>query len=164
MLSNAEIQYLLGQKHVSKSYERKLKCLIRKKVEVLRNELPLISSLLGKNAKSVFSEFVTEKEIPATFIKQEGTGKANLSQHSNNINLATKSSNGQPNEVNSSKKSGACEGLEGSSSSPILQHTTEATDFSNRDTKEATKNSNLVLNQRRERDLNPRGPHGPQAL
>lgn len=56
MLSRAEIQYLQGQKEVSKSYERKLKCLIRKKIEVLQNELPLLSNLISENVKSVFSE------------------------------------------------------------------------------------------------------------
>ncbi len=43
MLSKAEVQYLQGQKMVSGSYERKLKCLIRKKVENLKKELPLLS-------------------------------------------------------------------------------------------------------------------------
>lgn len=38
------------------------------------------------------------------------------------------------------------------------------TEFSTELTLKASKNRNLVLNQRRERDLNPRGPHGPQAL
>ena len=48
MLSKAEILYLQGQKQVSQSYERKLKCLIRKKIEVLQKELPLLSKLLGE--------------------------------------------------------------------------------------------------------------------
>src|SRR5688572_8458506 len=49
MLSKAEVLYLQGQKQVSQSYERKLKCLIRKKVEVLQKELPLLSRLLAGN-------------------------------------------------------------------------------------------------------------------
>ena len=46
MLSKAEILYLQGQKIVSKSYERKLKCLIKRKMDVLRKEIPLLSKLL----------------------------------------------------------------------------------------------------------------------
>lgn len=52
MLSKAEVLYLQGQKQVSNSYERKLKCLIRKKVEVLEKELPLLSKLLGHQFNS----------------------------------------------------------------------------------------------------------------
>ncbi len=70
MLSKAEYQYLQGQKQVSKSYERKLKCLIRKKVEDLRKEIPLISNLLGYNIKSVLSEGVNEKEGPPPLKEQ----------------------------------------------------------------------------------------------
>lgn len=39
-----------------------------------------------------------------------------------------------------------------------------ATEFSNNKANEATKNSNSDEKRRRERDLNPRGPHGPQAI
>ena len=49
MLSKAEVLYLQGQKPVSKSYERKLKCVIRKKVEGLRKDLPLLSKLIPIN-------------------------------------------------------------------------------------------------------------------
>jgi hypothetical protein len=61
MLSKAEILYLQGQKQVSKSYERKLKCLIRKKIEVFGKEFPLLSSLSTENTKSVLFEIVNEK-------------------------------------------------------------------------------------------------------
>ena len=54
MLSKAEILYLQGQKQVSQLYERKLKCLIRKKMEVLQKELPLLSKLFADN----FQEFL----------------------------------------------------------------------------------------------------------
>ena len=53
MLSNAKLQYLQGHKQISKSYERKLKCLIRKKIEVLQKELPLLSKLLRNEVGSV---------------------------------------------------------------------------------------------------------------
>jgi hypothetical protein len=39
-----------------------------------------------------------------------------------------------------------------------------ATGFSNNKAGHATKNSNPEEKRRRERDLNPRGPHGPQAI
>ena len=46
MLSIAEILYLQRQKIVSKFYERKLKCLIKRKIDVLRKEIPLLSKLI----------------------------------------------------------------------------------------------------------------------
>ena len=58
MLSKAEILYLQGQKNVSKSYERKLKCLIRKKMDVLQKELPLLSKLLGDDV-GIFEDIST---------------------------------------------------------------------------------------------------------
>ena len=57
LLSKTEVQYLQGQKVVSKSYEYKLRSIIKKKVATLLDqELPLISSLfpnlnLTKNSK-----------------------------------------------------------------------------------------------------------------
>ena len=43
LLSKSEIQYLQGQKQVSKSYEYKLKSIISSKVSAfLQNELPLL--------------------------------------------------------------------------------------------------------------------------
>ncbi len=56
------------------------------------------------------------------------------------------------------------EGLEGSKSPSTEHQTSEATNFSNIEPFCATKNSNFDENRRRERDLNPRGPHGPQAI
>ena len=50
MLSKAEVQYLQGQKIVSKSYERKLKCLIKRKIDVFRKETPLLSKLILDNS------------------------------------------------------------------------------------------------------------------
>ena len=50
MLSKAEILYLQGQKIVSKSYERKLKCLIKRKIDVFRKETPLLSKLILDNS------------------------------------------------------------------------------------------------------------------
>lgn len=46
LLSKSEIQFLQGQKHVSKSYEYKLKSIIKKKTSTLMNkELPLLFKL-----------------------------------------------------------------------------------------------------------------------
>jgi hypothetical protein len=58
ILSKAEIQFLQGEKSVSKAYEYKLKSLIRKKIANLVNrELPFLSSIkpnfdLTKNCKN----------------------------------------------------------------------------------------------------------------
>ena len=47
---------------------------------------------------------------------------------------------------------------------PRIRHLIDATEFSNGSTKKATEFSNFIEKKRRERDLNPRGPHGPQAM
>ncbi len=46
LLSKAEVQYLEGQKQLSKSYERKLKCTIRKKAFGLRKHILLLTKLI----------------------------------------------------------------------------------------------------------------------
>ncbi len=58
LLSKSEIQFLQGQKQVSKSYEYKLKSIIKRKIStLLEKELPLLSHLfpnlsnLTKNSK-----------------------------------------------------------------------------------------------------------------
>ena len=49
LLSKSETLYLQGQKPVSKSYEYKLKSIIRKKMaHLLDKELPLLSTLFPK--------------------------------------------------------------------------------------------------------------------
>jgi hypothetical protein len=49
LLSKSETPYLQGQKPVSKSYEYKLKSIIRKKMaHLLDKELPLLSTLFPK--------------------------------------------------------------------------------------------------------------------
>jgi hypothetical protein len=46
LLSKAEVQFLQGQKQVSKSYEYKLKSIIKKKISLLVDkELPLLAKL-----------------------------------------------------------------------------------------------------------------------
>ena len=69
MLSKAEILYLQGQKQVSQSYERKLKCSIRKKIEILQKELPLLSKIL-RNEVSSFADISVTTEIAAQLLKK----------------------------------------------------------------------------------------------
>ncbi len=47
LLSRSEIQFLQGQKQVSKSYQYKLKSIIKRKISILiEKELPLLSQLV----------------------------------------------------------------------------------------------------------------------
>lgn len=46
LLSKAEVQYLEGHKQLSKSYERKLKCIIRKKADGLKKDIHLLTKLI----------------------------------------------------------------------------------------------------------------------
>ena len=91
MLSKAEIQYLQGQKQVSQSYERKLRCLIRKKLKVLQRELPLLSKLFADNFKNFSCELINTNEGPSPQKKQEE--KDNLVQYSSKKSAATEFSN-----------------------------------------------------------------------
>lgn len=56
------------------------------------------------------------------------------------------------------------EELEGSKTYDQSQIVQAATEFSNNKPNDATINGNSDEKRRRERDLNPRGPHGPQAI
>jgi hypothetical protein len=80
MLSKAEYQYLQGQKQVSQSYERKLKCLLRKELEVLQRELPLLSKLFADNFKNFSCELMSANEGPSPQKKQEEN--KNIAQYS----------------------------------------------------------------------------------
>jgi len=72
LLSKAEVQYIIGTKQVSKSYEYKLKSVIKKKLSTLiEKELPLLSQLfpnlnLTKNSKEEgLSSRRSRVQIPA---------------------------------------------------------------------------------------------------
>jgi hypothetical protein len=72
LLSKSELQFLQGQKQVSKSYEYKLKSIIKRKVStLLEKELPLLSCLfpnldLTKNSKEEgLSSRRSRVQIPA---------------------------------------------------------------------------------------------------
>lgn len=164
MLSKAEIQYLQGQKQVSKSFERKSRCLIRKKVGVLQKELPLISNIFAGNIKFVFSEILNEKDGQPQPLREKDWNMNNI-RNFKEQNPAPEFSNGiiRSNEIDKDNL-GDGEGLEGSKSSSNDLQTSEATKFGNKEKETATKNSNSDEKRRRERDLNPRGPHGPQAI
>ena len=56
------------------------------------------------------------------------------------------------------------EEIEGSKTCDPSQIVQAATEFSNNKPNDATTNGNSDEKRRRERDLNPRGPHGPQAI
>jgi hypothetical protein len=71
MLSKAEVQYLQGHKEVSKSYERKLKCIIKKKIDVLQKELPLLSKLFTDNFKGFSYDFVNVNAGPPSLITEQ---------------------------------------------------------------------------------------------
>ncbi len=69
LLSKSEIQYLQGQKQVSKSYEYKLKSIIRKKItHLLDKEVPLLSTLFPKLNLTGFGkeEGPFESQIPGS--------------------------------------------------------------------------------------------------
>jgi hypothetical protein len=147
MLSKAEIQYLQGQKQVSKSYERKLKCLIKKKIDSLQKELPLLSKLFGDNIESVFSQCASEKEELPQLSNKEYGNQLRLAQYPVSEKAATEFSNGTYSKVKSrDDEFGEGEGLEGLKRSSNLQKIEEATEFSNPTNTEATKNSNLISN------------------
>ena len=70
MLSKAEILYLPGQKTIIKSYERILKILIKKMIEVMRIEIPLWYDLFNENVMNLDYELGNEKKGSSTYNKQ----------------------------------------------------------------------------------------------
>ena len=113
MLSKAEIQYLQGQKQVSKSFERKSRCLIRKKVGVLQKEMPLVSNIFAGNIKFVFSEILNEKEGQPQPLREKDWNIDNI-RNFKEQNAAPEFSNGilRSNEIDKDNL-GDGEGLEG---------------------------------------------------
>ena len=152
MLSRAEIQYLQGQKQVSKSYGRKLKCIIRKKLEILCNEFPLLSILFANEVRPVLyglklGEFNPSKRCNENLAKPNQ--QLEVREH------ATKFSNFQLDAIELGAKSLVeRDGVEGSKTYDQSQIVHAATEFSNNKSNDATKNSNSDEKRRRERDLN----------
>ena len=99
MLSIAEIRYLQGQMKVSKSYERKLKCLVKKKVEALAKEIQLLSGLFGDDIQSIFSKFMTEKSTASQLLKQAENKRCNLTEYTSNVEGAIEFSNASLSDV-----------------------------------------------------------------
>ena len=152
MLSKAEVLYLQGQKQVSKSYERKLKCIIRKKLELLRNEFPLLSKLFANEVRRIFSGLNSGEFNPSDRCNE------NLARPNQQFEIrehATKFSNFPLDTVEFNVKTPVeREELEGSKTSNQSQNLQTATKFSNNKADAATKNSNSDEKRRRERDLN----------
>jgi hypothetical protein len=63
LLSRSEIQYLQGQKQVSRSYEYKLKSIIKKKVaNLMDKEIPLLSKLFPELNLTEISKTFNDKQ------------------------------------------------------------------------------------------------------
>jgi hypothetical protein len=141
MLSKAEIAYLQGQKQVSKSYERKSRCLIKRKIEVLRKEIPLLSKLLLDNSGKSEDIMYRIKEIGKLKGFENQESNSELRQLSAD-NRATKYSNlhSKPSESDQSNEAKSLS-LDKTSLS-ISDILTPATEFGNGKTRRATKNSN----------------------
>jgi len=86
-----------GSKQVSQLYERKLKCLIRKKMEVLQKELPLLSKLFADNFKNFSCEIMKTNDAPPLPTKQEKKNSPELYSKALAVKYATKFSNMQAN-------------------------------------------------------------------
>jgi hypothetical protein len=66
ILSKSEILFLQGQKQVSKSYEYKLKSIIKKKVSNLTNkEIPLLTTLFPNLNLTKFSKDIEKVDVEA---------------------------------------------------------------------------------------------------
>ena len=143
MLSKAEIQYLQGQKQVSKSYERKLKCLIRKKLEVLQKELPLLSRLLaGKVIMSLTPCDQMREAAPQSNTNDQEYHDHKVETVDSSFKCATKFSNLQFNRPESDPcKKVKSLNLDGGSSS-VKDESTHATEFGNVLRDDTMKNSN----------------------
>ena len=92
MLSKAEVQYLQGQKIVSKSYERKLKCLIKRKMDVLRKEIPLLSKLILDNS-GIYDDIMYRIKEVGKLNSFDNRNSNNELNHQITDNQATKFSN-----------------------------------------------------------------------
>ena len=152
LLSKSEIQFLQGQKQVSKSYEYKLKSIIKKKTSTLMDkELPLLFKLFPdyyltitskkidnekQNNLTEFSKFLKEK--PLTNLTK--ISKKFLDSHSN-IEVEKKD------DATKTTKLVAREGLEGSN---LVKN-----DHIQQKTLETSNNTLKNMIKRRERDSNP---------
>jgi len=151
LLSKSEIQFLQGQKQVSKSYKYKLKSVIKKKLfTLLEKELPLLSKLFPTyDLTAINSKLNNEKQINLTKYSKipyktslDNLTKISKKRVDSHYNIQSKIGY---DEIKPTKLV-ACEGLEGS------KHA-----YNDHKQQKATENSNYKkekINQRRERDLN----------
>ena len=141
MLSKAEVQYLQGQKIVSKSYERKLKCLIKRKMDVLRKEIPLLSKLILDSSGKYDDIMYRIKEVGklSSFDNHGSDNELNLRITNNQ---ATKYSNSQFKSLECVDREGVKSLDLDKSSSSVDHDSTPATEYSNVECDTATKNSN----------------------
>ena len=78
MLSRSEFSYLQGEKQVTGSYERKIRCIIRKKIKILQKELPLISKLFPINQLAFNEVFqIQNNHISDTKLNSDATEFSN---------------------------------------------------------------------------------------
>ena len=78
LLSKAEVQYLQGQKQVSKSYEYKLKSIIkRKNSKLIEKELPLLSQLFPNLDLTKFSKILDDNNRVADLTKNSKFANSN---------------------------------------------------------------------------------------
>ena len=103
MLSKAGILYLQGQKQVSQSYERKLKCLIKRKIDVLRKEIPLLSKLLLDNSGKSEDIMYRIKEV-GKLNSFDNHNSSNELNHQITDNQVTKYSNINSGNIQSDSK------------------------------------------------------------
>ena len=156
--------YLQGQKKVSGSYERKLKCLIRKKAESLKAELPLLSkvfpiaNLFGcDNNKDARKERLHNPLVANNPNHATKSSNSKVENNETALGCATESRNAAVMQ----KKAFAQENIK-----LVNREGQEGSNLSSKRPGEqkvtlgATENSNFVSktieNQRRERDSNPR--------
>ncbi len=140
MLSKAEVLYLQGQKQVSQSYERKLKCLIRKKLDALEKELPLLSKLL-RNEVSSLADISTAIYLAAQSAKDK-TSPNQPNQQLIHNNRATKFSNLESNGIEIDARE-VIKSLNSEEFTHMAKdESTPATEFSNVEYGAATKNDN----------------------
>ena len=140
MLSKAEILYLQGQKQVSQSYERKLKCLIRKKLNALQKELPLLSKLFGDGVNT-FMDISTATKL-ATPSAKDKTSSNQPNQQLPPNNRATEFSNLESSDIETdADKDLKCQNSD-EFALLVKDNSTPATEFSNVECDAATKNGN----------------------
>src|SRR3954452_2697305 len=89
LLSKSETKFLQGQKQASKSYEYKLKSLIRKKIiYLMEREIPLISSLIPNFNLTEFSKNNHEGGVEAIKEKLHSPVKhCGLSSHRSRVQI-----------------------------------------------------------------------------